>query len=41
MDKKLHKILDLELAILLNEEKTVGSYELGFNAGRLPNGDYL
>ena len=38
---KLYDILGNEIAILVNEEKSVGAYEITFYAGNLPSGVYF
>ncbi|MDZ7624526.1 MAG: T9SS type A sorting domain-containing protein [Ignavibacteriaceae bacterium] len=38
---KIYDILGNEIAILVNEEKTTGSYEVEFNASKLSSGIYF
>ena len=38
---KVYDILGNEIATLVNEQKSVGSYEVEFNAGNLPSGIYF
>ncbi len=38
---KIFDVLGNEIAILVNEEKPTGSYEVGFNASTLPSGIYF
>ncbi|PIP69109.1 hypothetical protein CO033_00450 [Candidatus Nomurabacteria bacterium CG_4_9_14_0_2_um_filter_32_10] len=38
---KIYDILGNEIAILVNEEKTAGSYSVNFNATNLPSGTYI
>ena len=38
---KIYNVLGSEVAILLNEEKPVGTYELSWNAESLPSGVYF
>jgi hypothetical protein len=38
---KVHDVLGTEIAILVDEEKPTGSYELEFNAAGLPSGIYF
>ena len=38
---KVFDVLGGEVATLINEEKPVGSYEVEFNASRLPSGIYF
>jgi predicted GH43/DUF377 family glycosyl hydrolase len=38
---KVYDVLGSEFAILVNEEKPVGSYEVNFNAASLPSGIYF
>jgi hypothetical protein len=38
---KVYDILSNEIATLVNEEKTVGEYEIEFNAANLPSGIYF
>ncbi|MFZ1279501.1 MAG: T9SS type A sorting domain-containing protein, partial [Ignavibacteriaceae bacterium] len=37
---KVYDVLGKEIATLVNEEKSVGSYEIGFNASHLASGIY-
>ncbi|MBS4036382.1 MAG: T9SS type A sorting domain-containing protein [Ignavibacterium sp.] len=38
---KVYDILGVEIATLVNEQKTAGSYEADFNASHLPSGMYI
>jgi len=38
---KVYDILGNEIAILMDEEKPIGTYELTWNAGTLPSGVYF
>jgi hypothetical protein len=38
---KVYDIVGREVVTLLNEEKTMGSYEIKFDATNLPSGIYL
>ncbi len=38
---KVYDVLGNEITTLVNEEKPVGSYEVGFNAAELPSGVYF
>lgn len=38
---KVYDILGVEIATLVNEQKTAGSYEADFNAANLPSGMYI
>ena len=38
---KVYDVLGSEILILVNEEKTLGSYEVEFNAAGLPSGIYF
>jgi hypothetical protein len=38
---KIYDVLGSEVATLVNEEKSVGTYELNWNASYLPSGVYF
>ncbi len=38
---KVYDVLGNEIAKLVNEEKPIGSYKVGFNASSLPSGIYF
>jgi len=38
---KIYNVLGIEVATLVNEEQTVGTYELNWNAANLPSGVYF
>jgi len=38
---KIYDVLGNEIVALVNEEKTVGNYEVEFNAATLPSGVYF
>ncbi len=38
---KIYNVLGKEIATLLNEEKSIGSYEVNFNAINIPSGIYF
>jgi len=38
---KVYDVLGIEIAVLVNEEKSVGNYEVEFDATRLPSGVYF
>jgi hypothetical protein len=38
---KVYDILGNEVATLVNEQKSAGSYEVNFNASNLPTGVYI
>jgi hypothetical protein len=38
---KIYGVLGNEVATLVNEEKTAGSYEINFNASQLSSGIYF
>jgi hypothetical protein len=38
---KVYNILGNEIATLVNDEKSAGEYEIGFNAANLPSGIYF
>jgi hypothetical protein len=38
---KLYDVLGNEIAVLVNEEKSIGNYEIDFNGNELPSGIYF